>query len=558
MNSFNLARTIIFVLFCALSYAEDAIKKPNILLILADDVGTGDIPLYWNSSAVHMPHLERLAQMGVTFRDAHSTPLCAPSRYMLLSGNYAHRGFRPNGSWGFYESRNQFRDHQASIAEVLRNAGYHTNMVGKWHLGARAPPNGVPKNGGLKVYERLLTNPHVDWTQPLIQGPSDIGFDSSYISSAGIQAPPYSFFRDGLLTTNETNVRYWELGSYAMPHGMSKIQKHPGEGDKHWDSSAYNMILVNETEKFIDDHLVLNPDQPFFAYVALGAVHVPHSPPYRYIDGSRVRKEYASRHLDMLFEMDKVAGSLMSLIENRDLAEETIIIFTSDNGGLRNKNSREAGHLMSGPLRGEKGLIYEGGHRVPLIMRHDGHFPANEIREDLVGLNDIYATISELVGAEIPYGSAQDSVSFADLVDPSFSEDGRTRRTKLLTWTNMNNRVKQGAIRFGPLKLIHNVAEGTFELYNLDDDISESNNLVDREEFASTINEMYEALQIDGPCPADRKGKFRIEGLKNKKGCKWFRKKVARCKNHPIEGGQNCYSVCGHNIPLCSKGSNIK
>jgi arylsulfatase A-like enzyme len=542
---------VFFGVLFATAYADEPTKnkKPNILLVLADDVGTGDIPSYWDSSVVDMPNIDRLAKMGVTFKDAHSTPLCAPSRYMLLSGNYAHRGFRPNGSWGFYEDRNQFLDHQTSIAEVLRDAGYHTGIFGKWHLGAKAPPNGVPRDKDIKVFEKLLSSPEIDWSLPLIEGPADIGFDRSYITTSGIQAPPYSFFRDGYLTTNTTDVRFWDRGAYSMPHGMSKIQKHPGEGDKDWDSSAYNMILVNETTKFIDEHLDENLSQPFFAYVALGAVHIPHSPPYRYLDGSRVRKEYPTRHLDMLFEMDKVAGSLISMIEEKQLGDDTIIIFTSDNGGLRN-NSQKTGHRISGPLRGEKGMIYEGGHRVPLIMRYDNHFPANETREELVGLNDIYATICELIGVDIPYRSAQDSISFADYVDPSISEGPRIRRTNIATWVNTNNRVKQESIRFGSFKLIHNAHDATFELYDLENDISETNNLSWNEEYADKIDDMYTKLKADGPCPDDREGKFPIEGMNNPKGCRWFRNDTNRCKRH-LEGELYCHSVCGHNQQLC-------
>jgi len=250
-------------------------RKPNILLIMADDLGTGDVPAYWNSSIVDMPNLDRLGAKGVTFKDVHSTPLCAPSRYMLLSGLYAHRGQNEGGTWSLKQNSNQFRGTQQSLARVLKDgANYHTFMTGKWHIGAKAPPN------GLYNYTHPLTHPMHDWSQALIDGPPDIGFDSSFITTGGIQAPPYSFFRDGMLTTEQADVVYWdEESEHDMPWGRSIIGMHGGEGSNDWDSTAYNMILVNETTAFVDNHLDSKPEDPFFAYVALGGVHIPHSPP---------------------------------------------------------------------------------------------------------------------------------------------------------------------------------------------------------------------------------------------------------------------------------------
>jgi len=410
-------------------------KKPNILLILADDVGTGDIPYYWNSSGVEMPNLDRLSSMGVTFMDAHSTPLCAPSRYMLLSGNYAHRGLNPFGTWSFNaDDRNQFLDGQRSIAEVLKEeAGYSTAMFGKWHMGA-----GLPRSGSNINVTHLLTEPRHDWSQPLIDGPQDIGFDTSFMTISGIQGAPYAFFRNGYLDIDPSEAIGWEGGWYRMPHGISKIQfgeGSKGEGDKDWDSSAYNMILVNETTKFIENHLDSGGEDPFFAYVAMGAAHIPHSPPDRYLNGDKVAKVYPDRHMDMLLEMDKVVGSLVSLIEDKGLAEDTIIIFASDNGGL-GRNRYSTPHDSSGPLRGLKGMIYEGGHRIPMTIRHDGSFPKNEERSHMVGLNDLYATIADLVGVPVPNLSAQDSVSFANYIFSELNTNGL--REELVTFAVRN------------------------------------------------------------------------------------------------------------------------
>jgi len=400
-------------------------KKPNILLILADDVGTGDIPYYWKDSGVDMPNLDRLSSMGVTFTDAHATPLCAPSRYMLLSGNYPHRGVAPQGSWGLSgQDQNQFLSGQRSIAEVLKEeAGYSTAMFGKWHLGA-----GVPRSSSSSVNKtHLLSDPRHDWSQPLIDGPQDIGFDTSLISVSGIQRDPYAFFRNGYLEIDPSEAILWDGGSYPMPHGISMIQKgkYRGEGDKDWDSSAYNMILVNETIKFVDNHLDSGKEDPFFAYVALGAVHTPHSPPYRYLNGEKVAGVYPDTHMDMLYEMDLVVGSLVSLIEDKGLAEDTIIIFASDNGGLGDMHGTPSDvHDSSGPLRGSKAMIYEGGHRIPMIIRHDKSFPPNEERSHLVGLNDLYATLLDLVGVAVPNLSAQDSMSFSDYIFSGSNTNG--------------------------------------------------------------------------------------------------------------------------------------
>jgi len=199
-------------------------KKPNIIVILADDVGTGDLPFFWNgleTSKVQMPHLQQLADKGILFTDAHSSPLCAPSRYMLLSGNYPHRGTLSYGTWTVRQDTSQFTKYQKSIAEVLREGGYERAVFGKWHLGAKIPPNGIQTVG--KNLNYLITEQGHDWTMPLLQGPDHLGFDRSHISIGGIQAPPYAFFHDDYLTTTPSDAKYWNSGSHPIPHGESII-----------------------------------------------------------------------------------------------------------------------------------------------------------------------------------------------------------------------------------------------------------------------------------------------------------------------------------------------
>lgn len=534
---------------------EEKVKKPNILLILADDVGQGDLPYYWNSSLVDMPNIDNLHEKGVTFIDAHSTPNCAPSRYMILSGNYIWRSVIPNGKWELNNANeNSFTPYQKSIAQTLRDdGGYKTGMYGKWHMGG-----GVQRPEGSKINrKKILTDPAHDWSGQLIQGPHTIGFDRSLITISGIQNQPYAYFRDGFLDIDPAVAKLWKTGSYEMPHGTSEIPpRMSGEGAKDWDSSAYNMIIVNETMDFINNHLKDDSDDPFFAYLALSAVHHPHTPPNAYIDGSKIKDLYQTRHMDMLHEMDKAVGSLVTLIEEKGIANDTIIIFASDNGGLdsdRNlwqTGSNFFGHRSSGGLRGSKGSIYEGGHTVPLIVRYDNHFPQGEERKQLVGLTDIYATICDLVGIPVPYLSAEDSISFADY----FNSDGSSIDSHRKELAMLHFATKQGwtmqAFRDENFKLVHHRPLNTFELYDLNSDRAEKINLyVDENgEYSELLAELYAKLIQAGPCPLNKKGTFTLSGPGEDSGstvdCKWFEQSTSsRCGKY-IEGRLHCHSIC--------------
>jgi len=491
--------------------------------------------------------------MGVTFKDAHSTPLCAPSRYMLLSGNYPHRGRLPGGTWDIGR-RNQFRRFQKSIAETLKESGnYSTAMYGKWHLGGQIPAN---LEDGINM-TRPLTHWSHNWSRPLIDGPQDTGFASSLISTSGIQRSPYSYFRDGFLTTKKSDVVSWKKGRYSMPRGKSAIDS-PGEGDPDWDSSAYNMIVVNETASFIDAHIDSDrSEDPWFVYAALGAVHTPHSPPDFYLDGAPIAGTQKTRHMDMLYEMDKAVGSLVAIIEDRGLANNTIIMFTSDNGGVEPKfNSAEFGHDSHGPLRGDKGDIYEGGHRVPMIFRYDGHFPVKETRSRMVGLNDVYRTLCNLTGIEVPEGSAQDSQSFADYI---FSDSNvRNLRKFLATWAIESKRGQfSEAIRLGNMKLIqHHNAAATTELYDLDSDLGEENNLIFNTTFTDIVKKMENKLSREGPCPKSG-GRFILQAGPKKgkrKSCNFFKRKRKRCNiGVYLHAEKYCSSICVKHRYFCNK-----
>lgn len=355
--------------------------------------------------------------------------------------------------------------------------------------------NFEPQNHYLQGNEKsnIISSVNHNWTKPIQQGPFDIGFNHSYISTGGIQNPPYLFLRNSQIEQRDLeNVRMWNKGSYGMPHGTSKI-KAPGEGTDSWDSTAYNMILVNETERFLDMYISENQtDTPFFTYVALGAVHAPHSPPSKYLDGTPVAGVNKNEHMDLLGEMDKVVGSLIQMLEDRDLIENTIIVFTSDNGGLRNADAS----YSRGPLKGLKGSLYEGGHRIPMTIRWDqGNIPRGETRSKLVALNDVYATLCELAVVDVPSGNAIDSISFASyLQDQNKTEN---LRSSVGVWRYQGANFYGEALRRGDMKLVHLIENDVFELYNLTEDISENNNIA--LDNADLVQDMFSELKYLGP-----------------------------------------------------------
>mmetsp|Transcript_20884 Transcript_20884/g.31720 ORF Transcript_20884/g.31720 Transcript_20884/m.31720 type:complete len:614 (-) Transcript_20884:30-1871(-) len=532
----------------------NAQRNPNILIIMADDVGTGDIPFYWKSGLVKMPNISRLADRGVKFTDAYATPLCSPSRYSLLSGNFQHRGQKPGGTWNLGSDRNQFAHDQVSIAQVLRDkGGYKTHMAGKWHIGAKVHRF----NNALLDYDKVLTSRDHDWSRPLEQGPQDIGFDESLISVCGIQAKPYAMFRDGLLQTKIADVKFWKKGSYNQPKGESIIQRQ-GEGDPDWDSTAYNQNVVEDTIAFIDKQVKNNPNQPFMSYASLGAVHGPHSPPDTYLDGTPIKGEYDTPHMDMLLEMDLAVGSLVDAIDSRGLASNTLIIFTSDNGGVRPSNgSTEFAHYSSGPLRDAKGSIYEGGTRVPMVISWPGTVAEGATRSSkYVGLNDIYATLTEIAGVTIPSGSAQDSISFANYL---VKNDETNLRKWMPTWVydpQSGMRLAE-AVRRKNMKVIRFIDPATGakyqELYDLDADPSETTDLSKDPRYKKKKRKMLRKLRKLGPCPGQRKWPFQLQNgpqVGVQVTCDFFDTQ-SKC-NEYLDGELNCPTQCSRRQKQCS------
>jgi len=476
--------------YCRASCGEKP-KRPNIVVILADDVGTGDIKGYWTDGMVDMPNIKKLVDNGTIFTNTHSTPLCAPSRYVVLSGNYQHRGREIGGTWKL-EDGNQFTPKQQSIAQALKREGanYHTAAYGKWHIGAKIRPNGLQGD-----YDTILTNKKHDFKKPILKGAGDLGFDKSFITMSGLQGPPYAFFSNDILDMDlNHDVKFWKEGKYKMPEGKSVIYQ-DGQGSKKWDSTAYNMLLVDQFTQFVSNHDKHRPDDPFFTYVALGGVHIPHSPPDSY-NGNKVAGVYPNDHMDMLYEMDMNVGTIVKALEDNDHLDNTVVIFTSDNGGLGAQYSSQYGHHSNSVLRGRKGMVYEGGHRVPFIVNWKGVTPAGKKKNELIGLNDLYATLCDIAGVNVPPNSAVDSLSFSDLIIPG--SPAKKRREEIGVW-----RVQEGIVAEEALltsnhkKLVHYPVNGTVELYDLQSDISEKRDISKRN--GKIVGTLLSRLEKLGP-----------------------------------------------------------
>ena len=375
-----------------------AAAPPNIVVILGDDVGWGDVQANNPVSRVPTPNLNQLARDGMRFTNAHtSAAVCAPSRYSALTGNYQWRGRRPWGTWEFQEA-SQILTGQKTVADLLSSKSYSTAFIGKMHLGGDFYAKGSNSI--------TRTESSVDFARPFRNGPLAHGFGYSFALLEGIQDPPYAYFEDDDLYGDPALLRTWLSGKY----GKSVIPN-TGLGMPYYDSSKVGPDLMTRALAFIDEHkATYGSTKPFFLYYSSQSVHYPYTPPDQFF-GQPVRgvSGLCARQ-DMVVELDVAVGTLIAKLRTEGLLENTLIVFTSDNGG----SPDNCGHDASGPdFSGYKGLVQEGGHRVPFIVRWgDGtnfQVPRGAVRNQLLGVQDLTATLATLAGASIGATQAKDS-----------------------------------------------------------------------------------------------------------------------------------------------------
>ena len=354
--------------------------RPNIVLILADDMGYGDPRCYNPESQCVTPHIDRLAREGMRFTDAHSAGgVCVPSRYGLLTGRYP---FRTQLSW-----RNQavIPQERGTLATLLKSAEYRTAMVGKWHLGFDDGPN------------------H-DYSQPLVGGPVDRGFDTYFGMPASLDIPPYFYIRDRHAVLPPTDrvaasaTEGWSpiQGAFWREGGIAPNFRH----DEVLDRFAEEAVSV------IDTHGTSR--EPLFLYLALPAPHTPWLPADRFWGSGG-----AGLYSEFVAHVDEVVGRVLQSLDENQLAGNTLVLFSSDNGPVwYDADEEKFHHLACGPHRGMKGDAWEGGHRVPVLARWPDQVPAGTTCDHLLGFVDVMATFADLVESPLESNAGEDSVSF--------------------------------------------------------------------------------------------------------------------------------------------------
>jgi len=422
-------------------------RHPNIVVILADDMGVGDVQALYPEGKIPSPYLDRLAGESMVFTDAHSaSAVCTPTRYGLLTGRYAWRTRLQEWVIDAYEPPLIARD-RLTLPKLLQQSGYHTACIGKWHLGWDWKGEGQGRE--MKA----------DFTAPIESGPTTRGFDY-YFGTHVPNFPPFTFIENDRIVTQPTAQN---LADPAIHIGFTGAPMAPG-----W---RFDEILPTLTERAVDYiQEQAQTNAPFFLYFSMTTPHEPISPSDRFKGKSGI-----APIADLVMETDWSAGQVIQALEDAGVADNTLVIFTADNGHSHYTGWEDlvaAGHLPSGPYRGHKGDIWEGGHRVPFMVRWPGHVEPATASDQLVCLNDIMATCASIVGAGLPDNAAEDSFDMLPVLLGTTQEP--------VCESLVHHDVKGNfAIRQGPWKLVilaQKEGDPTYELYNLEEDIAESVN----------------------------------------------------------------------------------
>lgn len=461
-------------------------KQPNILLILADDMGYGDVQALNPKSKIPTPNLNRLAREGMSFTDAHSpSAVCTPTRYGVVTGRYCWRSRLKRGVLNGY-SEHLIDPQRETVARFLSRHGYHSAVVGKWHLGMDYARSGEGKN-------------NFDFSKPIRNGANTVGFDYSYIIPASLDFPPYFYIR---------NQRAVMLPT--MTQGKQGFPAYLREGE-----IAPNFIMEGALDHLAEQAVGYlrrrsRLAQPFFLYFPLTAPHKPVLP-HRRFRGKTKLGPYG----DFVAQVDDTVGRMLRALDEFKLSDNTLVFYTSDNGSFMYRHDdgrpghvsdetiqgyKPEHHTANGPLRGTKADVWEAGHRVPFFVRWPGKVRAGSTSKATITHTDFFATCAEIIGKPLPDDAAEDSFS---LLPPMLGKAWPTPRAPVI------NHSASGmfAIRDGKWKLVLGNGSGgrerprgkpfekPYQLFDLDAEIGERTNVAGQHpELVERLTRQFERI----------------------------------------------------------------
>jgi arylsulfatase A len=498
MNTRLMFLTLLLGLCCSSTFAAET--KPNIVILYADDMGYGDLGIQNPDSKIPTPNLDRLAREGMRFTDAHSSSgVCTPSRYALLTGRFHWRKF--HGIVSSFDP-SVLNASELTLPEMLKVNGYHTACIGKWHLGWNwgdiLKPGAKPQMDE-RGRNKVFAPDDFDWSRPISGGPLSHGFHY-YFGDDVPNFQPYAWFENDRVITTPT-----EPLSITAQTAEGSWEARPGPMTAGWDFYAVIPRLTEQAVEWIEKQR--GKDRPFFLYVPFNSPHAPIVPRNEFRG-----KSQAGGYGDFMVQTDDNAGRILRALEENGFADNTLVIFTADNGAERYAYDRvrNYGHRSSGPLRGLKRDLYEGGHRVPFLVKWPSVVKPGTVSDALISQVDLMATIAAIIGYKLPANTAHDSY---DLLSVWKKESASPRRSIV-----HNTTASAYAIRHDQWVLIaaktgaHSPIPAWFdrengyarnthagELYDLSTDLAQKKNLYgDKPEKVQELTTLLEKIRAKG------------------------------------------------------------
>lgn len=472
---------------------------PNVVIILADDMGYGDVGVLNRDSRIPTPNLDRLAKESLIFTDAHSAgSYCVPSRYGLLTGRYMWRTRLGSGGNLANLAGTLIEPGRKTLPDVLQDAGYFTGLIGKWHQGIDWKLHDESAREIIREHPNYQDFQNIDFASPALKGPGNYGFDYSFGTAGSAEMNPATFIENNQATIIPTLSSQDAQEKYGEWFGR----------DDNVIAEGYVMdrlvpILSEKACEFVETATRTRPDQPFFLYYAMTTPHNPIVPNRRFIGTSR-----AGTYGDFVVELDHHVGQLLRTIAKLGIEKNTIIIFTSDNGPVNRTKGYPArwvrgdtginGHDSNGPFTGWKAGLQEGGHRVPFFVRWPAIIQSGESCPSTILFNDVFPTLAEMLRVKLNHHTAEDGQSFFKALTGE-SRPESFHEAIVHNHSNGTFAIRQGAFKLtvnGPktaLQVLNDAFPVSFVLHDLSKDIEETTDVSD--DHPMIVQEMHALLK---------------------------------------------------------------